>query len=63
MSSKKKDLFTIFGCRKCPYRMRAEDGCMKFSLTKADINRGIFVTTLNHGAFAFSETKPCPYAS
>ena len=60
--SKRVDLFALMKCARCEFRSRAEDGCVKFSLTKADINSGVFITTLHHGAYALSRDKLCPYA-
>lgn len=61
-SAAQRDLFAQFGCAKCPYRMRSQHGCMKFSLTKAEINAGAYVYTLKRGEYKLSYTKRCPYA-
>ena len=62
-SHNKKDLYTMFGCKQCRYRMRSQPGCVKFSLTKEDINRGAWVNTLKNGAYFLDAKKPCPYAT
>ncbi len=62
-NSKKENLFSLFGCSRCQHRMKSQDGCFKFSFTKADINRGSFVVLLGGSGFALSKTHPCPYAA
>ena len=58
----RKDLFAQFGCEKCRYRMRSQAGCIKFSLTKAEINAGAYIYTLKRGEYPLSSGKRCPYA-
>lgn len=57
------DLFMMMGCEKCQYRSRSYRGCLKFSLEKHEINKGAFIHTNDHGAYALSENKFCPYAN
>jgi hypothetical protein len=57
------DLFSLMGCADCQFRSRSHRGCLKFSLEKHEINKGAFIHTSNHGAFALSKDKPCPYAN
>ncbi|DAB40267.1 MAG TPA: hypothetical protein CFH81_08720 [Sulfurovum sp. UBA12169] len=56
------DLFDLYGCRGCNYRMRSEPGCAKFSLTKEEINGGAYIETLTEGSFELSAKQRCPYA-
>lgn len=62
-TSKKENLFELFGCAACEFRSKSQKGCMKFSLTKNEINGGYFINTIDHGSFALSRSKPCPYAT
>lgn len=57
------DLFDLFGCKDCEFRMRSQEGCFKFGHSKREINHGAFVITREHGAYHLSETKRCPYAN
>jgi|GEM_PF-6894838 len=57
------DLFSLMGCERCEFRFRAQKGCMKFSLTRDDINKGPFINTINHGSLTLDENKLCPYAN
>jgi len=56
-------LFEHMGCDTCPYRMKSQQGCYKFGLTKHEINKGAFICTQNHGAYELSKEKPCPHAT
>ena len=57
-----KSNYDLFGCKTCKYRMYSQPGCMKFSLTKNEINNSYFVHTIDDGNFNLSDEKPCPYA-
>ena len=57
------DLFSLMGCERCLFRSGSHKGCLKFSLERHEINKGAFIHTNDHGAFALSEKKLCPYAN
>lgn len=59
---KYENLYDTFNCDECKYRSKIEKGCIKFSLSKSEINNNYFVNTLNMGSFKLSISKPCPYA-
>ena len=56
------DLFALFGCASCRYRMRYHQGCFKFSPTKTEINNGAWVETIDGSAFNFSKKNRCSHA-
>lgn len=58
----KADIYELMGCTKCEFRTKTHAGCIKFCLTKQDINNGPFITTLKHGSFTLSENHFCPHA-
>jgi len=56
-----EDLYELFGCSKCRYRMKSQPGCYKFSIIKAEINAGTYIHTIKYGSFRLSHTRKCPY--
>ena len=58
----RQDLYTLFKCAKCRYRMKSQHGCIKFSLTKAEINHGAYIVTLSGGGYSLSAKNRCPHA-
>jgi transcriptional regulator with XRE-family HTH domain len=56
------DLFKIFGCEKCRYRMRSEKGCIKFSLTRKEINTGFYIHRSDGRGYELSASTPCGFA-
>jgi hypothetical protein len=56
------DLYELYGCAKCRYRMRSQPGCYKFSITRTEINRGYTIITQRGGAIRLSAKSRCPYA-
>ena len=59
---KSADLFEKFGCAECTYRMRSASGCLKFGISREEMNRGYYVHTNNYGNFFMALEKPCLYA-
>ncbi|MDM5272110.1 hypothetical protein PGH07_07950 [Sulfurovum sp. zt1-1] len=56
------DLFEHMGCHKCQFRTRHRVGCLKFSISKQEINKGYTIFLNDGGTIALSKDKQCPYA-
>ncbi len=57
-----RDLYALFKCGSCKFRMRSQPGCYKFSHTKVEINNGAWVEPLTGGGFNLSPKNRCPHA-
>ena len=62
LKQNKVDLFKIMNCASCEFRSRSHQGCVKFSISREEINNGFFITMLDGAGFSLSEKSPCHYA-